>query len=93
MDTLEPTAVDTHVSAEQILRDVYKKGQKARGSTNIDILDLEELREYQRRKRTEYEGYLKRNRLDMGQWIRYAAIRNRTTRHEAQPDLSLKEHY
>ena len=72
MDTLEPTAVDTHVSAEQILRDVYKKGQKARGSTNIDILDLEELREYQRRKRTEYEGYLKRNRLDMGQWIRYA---------------------
>ena len=72
MDTLEPTTVDTHISAEQILRDVYKKGQKARGSTNIDILDLEELREYQRRKRTEYEGYLKRNRLDMGQWIRYA---------------------
>ncbi|CAI4046449.1 hypothetical protein N7582_003813 [Saccharomyces uvarum] len=72
MDSLEPEAVNTHVSAEQILRDVYKKGQKARGSTNIDILDLEELREYQRRKRTEYEGYLKRNRLDMGQWIRYA---------------------
>lgn len=72
MDSLEPAPVNTHISAEQILRDVYKKGQKARGSTNIDILDLEELREHQRRKRTEYEGYLKRNRLDMGQWIRYA---------------------
>ncbi|EJS42716.1 clf1p [Saccharomyces arboricola H-6] len=72
MDSLEPAAVNTHISAEQILRDVYKKGQKARGSTDVDILDLEELREYQRRKRTEYEGYLKRNRLDVGQWIRYA---------------------
>ncbi|CAI4035048.1 hypothetical protein SMKI_12G1860 [Saccharomyces mikatae IFO 1815] len=72
MDSSGSAAINTHISAEQILRDVYKKGQKAKGSTNIDILDLEELREYQRRKRTEYEGYLKRNRLDMGQWIRYA---------------------
>ncbi|CAI4650211.1 CIC_collapsed_G0037380.mRNA.1.CDS.1 [Saccharomyces cerevisiae] len=66
MDTLEPTAVDTHTWRNF---------------------------EYQRRKRTEYEGYLKRNRLDMGQWIRYAQFEIEPTRHGGAPDLSLKEHY
>lgn len=60
------------ISAEQILKQVYEKRKTVEPSTKVDILDLEELKEYQRRKRSEYEGYLKRNRLDIGQWIRYA---------------------
>lgn len=61
-----------NISAENILQEVYKRRKVVKPSTNVDILDLEELRELQRRKRTEYETYLKRNRLDIGQWIRYA---------------------
>lgn len=60
------------ISADQILREVYEKRKVVKPATKVDILDLEELHEYQRRKRSEYETYLKRNRLDMGQWIRYA---------------------
>ncbi|GAV48843.1 hypothetical protein ZYGR_0N02480 [Zygosaccharomyces rouxii] len=61
-----------HISAENILQEVYKRRKVVKPSAKVDILDLEELRELQRRKRTEYETYLKRNRLDIGQWIRYA---------------------
>ncbi|GCE97601.1 nineTeen Complex (NTC) component [Zygosaccharomyces mellis] len=61
-----------NISAEHILQEVYKKRKVIKPSTKVDIVDLEELRELQRRKRTEYETYLKRNRLDIGQWIRYA---------------------
>lgn len=64
--------VNKQISAEQILKEVYEKRKVVKPSTKVDILDLEELHEHQRRKRSEYETYLKRNRLDMGQWIRYA---------------------
>lgn len=64
--------VNKQISAEQILKEVYERRKVVKPSTKVDILDLEELHEYQRRKRSEYETYLKRNRLDMGQWIRYA---------------------
>lgn len=60
------------ISAERILEEVYKRRKVVKPSTKVDVLDLEELRELQGRKRTEFEGYLKRNRLDIGQWIRYA---------------------
>lgn len=64
--------VNEQISAEQILKEVYERRKVVKPSTEVDILDLEELNEYQRRKRTEYETYLKRNRLDIGQWMRYA---------------------
>lgn len=60
------------ISAEKILDEVYKKRKIVKPSTKVDVLDLEELRELQRRKRAEFETYLKRNKLDIGQWIRYA---------------------
>ena len=63
---------DHQISAEQILKEVYEKRKQPKASVKVDILDLEELKDLQRRKRTEYETYLKRNRLDIGQWIRYA---------------------
>lgn len=55
-----------------ILNEAFARRKPVKISTKVDIIDLEELKDYQLRKRTEYESYLKRNRLDMGQWIRYA---------------------
>ncbi|AEY98633.1 FAGL184Wp [Eremothecium gossypii FDAG1] len=46
----------------------------ARKGMDVDILDVEELRDWQRRKRSEFEEALKRNRLDVRQWLRYAAF-------------------
>lgn len=72
---METTHIDEgpeQISAEQILQEAYNKRRQLKPTTKVDILDLEELKEYQRRKRTEYEIVLKRNRLDLGQWMRYA---------------------
>lgn len=65
------TELEHQISADQILKEVYERRKVVKPSTKVDILDLEELKEHQRRKRAEFEGYLKRNRLDVGQWIRY----------------------
>lgn len=59
------------ITADDILKDINKR-QKLKNTAKVDILDLEELKEYQRRKRTEYESVLKVKRLDIGQWMRYA---------------------
>ncbi|CCD26043.2 Clf1p NDAI_0G02660 [Naumovozyma dairenensis CBS 421] len=75
MSTLPSSEPPDQISAESILKDIYAKRTqlkiKSTTTPKVDILDLEELKEFQRRKRTEFETYLKRNRLDMGQWIRY----------------------
>ncbi|KAL3232798.1 Pre-mRNA-splicing factor CLF1 [Nakaseomyces bracarensis] len=63
-------ATPTQITVNDILKDVYRKKKKS--LTNIEILDLEELKNSQREKRTEFESYLKRNRLDAKQWMRYA---------------------
>lgn len=55
-----------------ILNDAFSRKRSVKIQTSVDIIDLDELKDHQLRKRTEYESYLKRNRLDMGQWIRYA---------------------
>ena len=70
----DPTHDDSkgQITVQDILKDAYTRRKQPKPFTQIDILDLEELRELQYRRRKEYEGYLKRNRLDMGQWIRYA---------------------
>ena len=78
MSTTDPISREENgkeqVSAEQILQEVYtrRKQLKVKNATKVDILDLEELKEYQGKKRTEFETYLRRNRLDVGQWMRYA---------------------
>lgn len=58
------------VSVNDILKDAYHRKKPA--LTQMEILDLEELKNAQREKRTEFESYLKRNRLDVKQWMRYA---------------------
>lgn len=62
------------ITDNDILKDVYKSQNKQFSIDAIDILDLEELKDVQRRKRTEFESYLKRNRLDVKQWMRYAVF-------------------
>lgn len=64
----------TQLSVDSILNDVYARRKFTKAQPKLDILDIDELREFQGRKRTEFESYLKRNRLDMGQWLRYAAF-------------------
>ncbi|CAL9738290.1 pre-mRNA-splicing factor Clf1p [Monosporozyma servazzii] len=60
------------ITDTSILNDAFARKKPIKVSTKVNIADLDELKDYQLRKRTEYESYLKRNRLDMGQWIRYA---------------------
>ncbi|AET39308.1 Clf1p Ecym_4243 [Eremothecium cymbalariae DBVPG len=59
------------ISADHILEEAYETRKEVKPSTKVAILDLEELKDWQRRKRTEYEEVLKRNRLDLRQWMRY----------------------
>lgn len=67
-------AGSTQLSVDNILNEAYARRKVAKVQTKVDILDIDELREFQGRKRTEFESYLKRNRLDMGQWMRYAVF-------------------
>jgi len=60
------------ISAEQILLEAYERKDEPLNKTKVKIADLEELHEAQRRQRQEYEDALRRNRLDFGQWMRYA---------------------
>ncbi|AMD18977.1 HBR076Cp [Eremothecium sinecaudum] len=60
------------ITADGILADAFDQRKEVKPLGNLDVLDLEELKVWQRQKRTEYEDVLKRNRLDLRQWIRYA---------------------
>ncbi|KAG7714846.1 hypothetical protein KL949_002490 [Ogataea haglerorum] len=68
----EPKFAEQQVSASQLMAEAYEKRQKPVQPAKIQIQDLEELREYQGRKRTEYEKALRVKRFDFGQWMRYA---------------------
>ena len=63
---------DLQISAEQILLEAYERKEQPLKAPKQSITDEEELRDYQGRKRKEYEDALRRNRLNTGQWIRYA---------------------
>ncbi|KAK9462080.1 uncharacterized protein V1516DRAFT_673692 [Lipomyces oligophaga] len=65
-------AASLQITAEQILREAYESREEALTIPKQRIADLEELHEYQGRKRKEYEDALRRNRLNINQWIRYA---------------------
>lgn len=66
------TPAEFQISAEQILLEAYERKDEPLNKTKVKIADLEELHEAQRRQRQEYEDALRRNRLDFGQWMRYA---------------------
>ncbi|KAK4987631.1 NineTeen Complex (NTC) component [Elasticomyces elasticus] len=61
------------ISAEQLLREAVDRQEPGLQAPTQRFADLEELHEHQGRKRKEFEDYVRRNRLSMGNWMRYAA--------------------
>ncbi|CAG8474804.1 334_t:CDS:10 [Paraglomus occultum] len=61
------------ITAEQILREAKERQEAAKKAPRQKISDLEELSEYRGRKRKEYEDAIRRNRLNIGSWLKYAA--------------------
>ncbi|QIX02062.1 hypothetical protein AMS68_007579 [Peltaster fructicola] len=61
------------ISAEQLLREAVDRQEPALQAPTQRFADLEELHEFQGRKRREFEDYVRRNRLNMGNWMRYAS--------------------
>ncbi|SMQ46673.1 unnamed protein product [Zymoseptoria tritici ST99CH_1A5] len=66
-------AAPQQISAEQLLREAVDRQEPGLAAPTQRFADLEELHEYQGRKRKEFEDYVRRNRLNMGNWFRYAA--------------------
>ncbi|KAJ4367587.1 NineTeen Complex (NTC) component [Neocucurbitaria cava] len=65
-------AAPVQISAEQLLREaVDRQDDKVKAPTQR-FADLEELHEHQGRKRKEFEDYVRRNRINMNNWMRYA---------------------
>jgi crooked neck len=65
-------AAEVQITAEQLLREAYERQDVAPPRPKHAILDLEELQEYQGRQRKDFENKIRRNRLRMGEYLRYA---------------------
>ncbi|KAF1810350.1 Pre-mRNA-splicing factor clf1 [Eremomyces bilateralis CBS 781.70] len=65
-------AADIQISAEHLLREAVDRQEPKLQTPTQRFADLEELHEFQGRKRKEFEDYVRRNRLNMGNWMRYA---------------------
>ena len=63
----------TQISAEQLLREAVDRQEPGLQAPTQRFADLEELHEFQGRKRKEFEDYVRRNRVNMNNWMRYAA--------------------
>lgn len=64
--------MSTQVTAELILEDAYQNRDRPLARPEQTIQDVDELRSFQLTKRKEYEQQLNKNRLNYGQWVRYA---------------------
>ena len=60
------------ISAEQLLREAVDRQEPSLQAPTQRFADLEELHEFQGRKRKEFEDYVRRNRVNMNNWMRYA---------------------
>jgi crooked neck len=60
------------ISAEQLLREAVDRQDPGLQAPTQRFADLEELHEFQGRKRKEFEDYVRRNRVNMNNWMRYA---------------------
>jgi len=61
------------ISAEQLLREAVDRQEVSIQAPTQRFQDLEELHEYQGRKRKGFEDYIRRNRININNWTRYAA--------------------
>lgn len=66
-------AAPQQISAEQLLREAVDRQESTLQAPTQRFADLEELHEFQGRKRKEFEDYVRRNRINMNNWMRYAA--------------------
>ena len=66
-------AAPVQISAEQLLREAVDRQEPGLQAPTQRFADLEELHEFQGRKRKEFEDYVRRNRVNMNNWMRYAA--------------------
>lgn len=66
-------AAPVQISAEQLLREAVDRQDTGIQAPTQRFADLEELHEFQGRKRKEFEDYVRRNRINMNNWMRYAA--------------------
>jgi len=62
------------ISAEQLLREAVDRQEVPLQAPTQRFGDLEELHEYQGRKRKEYEDYVRRSRLSLKNWLQYASF-------------------
>jgi len=60
------------ISAEQLLREAVDRQEVGLQKPTQRFQDLEELKEYQGRKRREFEDYVRRNRVRLANWLQYA---------------------
>ena len=65
-------AAPIQISAEQLLREAVDRQEPGLQAPTQRFADLEELHEFQGRKRKEFESYVQRNRVNMNNWMRYA---------------------
>ena len=65
-------AAPIQISAEQLLREAVDRQEPSLQAPTQRFADLEELHEFQGRKRKEFEDYVRRNRMQMNNWMRYA---------------------
>jgi crooked neck len=65
-------AAPVQISAEQLLREAVDRQEPGLQAPTQRFADLEELHEFQGRKRKEFEDYVRRNRVNMNNWMRYA---------------------
>lgn len=59
------SAAPIQVTAEQLLREAVDRQEEKVQAPTQRFADLEELHEYQGRKRKEFEDYVRRNRISM----------------------------
>ncbi|KAF2199951.1 putative cell cycle control protein [Delitschia confertaspora ATCC 74209] len=65
-------AAPIQITAEQLLREAVDRQDEKLKTPTQRFADLEELHEFQGRKRKEFEDYVRRNRINMNNWMRYA---------------------
>ncbi|KAF2842298.1 TPR-like protein [Patellaria atrata CBS 101060] len=65
-------AAPIQISAEQLLREAVDRQDPGLQAPTQRFADVEELHEFQARKRKEFEDYVRRNRINMNNWLRYA---------------------
>ena len=60
------------ISAEQLLREAVDRQEPGLQAPTQRFADLEELHEFQGRQRADFEKYVRQNRINMNNWLRYA---------------------